>query len=361
MFLIPYYILLTFAALTDHELYMQRCLELAGLGAGNVAPNPMVGAILVHDNRIIGEGYHEQYGKTHAEVNCINSVAEADKLLINQSTIYVSLEPCAHFGKTPPCADLIIQNKIPKVIIACRDAFAKVNGLGIQKLKDAGVAVTEGILEKEALKLNRRFFCFYKNKRPFIILKWAQTADGFIAKKNYESIPISNEFSNKLVHRMRAEEMAIMVGAHTAKNDQPLLTTRKWPGKNPVRIFIDKQLKIDPNSALFNNNAEVIVINEIESKQAGHIHYFKINSKEKMLPQLMHFLYEKNINSVLVEGGSILLQSFIDADLWDEAFVITNEQLQIGAGIAAVSLSHKKKKNSFYLSTDRIDHYTNTA
>ena len=338
---------------------MNRCLQLAKLGEGYAAPNPMVGAVLVHNDIIIGEGYHQQYGRAHAEVNCINSVAENNRHLVSQSTLYVSLEPCAHFGKTPPCADLIVKHQIPKVVIACRDAFAKVNGLGIQKLENAGIEVIEGVLEKEALELNKRFFCFHKNQRPYIILKWAQTADGFIAKENYEAVAISNEYSNRWVHKMRATEMAIMIGANTALHDRPSLTTRNWPGKDPVRIFIDKALKIERSAALFNDDVAVLVVNEVEEKQEGHIHFFKINKEAPMLPQLMQLLFEKNITSVLVEGGSHLLQSFIDADLWDEAYTITNKSLYLSSGIASVQLREETYADSFPISTDTVDHYIN--
>lgn len=353
--------MLTFAALTDHELYMNRCLQLARLGAGYTAPNPMVGAVLVHNGRIIGEGYHRQYGQAHAEVNCINSVEEHNKKLITQSTIYVSLEPCAHFGKTPPCADLIILHQIPRVVIGCRDSFAKVNGLGIQKLQDAGIEVTEGILEQQALELNKQFFCFHRNKRPFIILKWAQTADGFLAKENYEAIPVSNEYTNRWVHKMRAETAAIMVGTHTALYDDPSLTTRKWPGKNPLRIVIDRQLKLNSGAALFNNDAPVIVVNELEEKQAGHIHYFKVDSNSSMLTQLLQLLFVKNISSLLVEGGSKLLQSFVNENLWDEAYVISNPQLYISSGIAAIKLPVEKHIEQFTIAGDVVDHYNNHA
>ena len=339
---------------------MNRCLELAQLGAGYTAPNPMVGALLVHENRIIGEGYHRQYGEPHAEVNCLNSVTEENKPLIAASTLYVSLEPCAHFGKTPPCADLIIKNNIPRVVIGCRDLFAEVNGLGIQKLKDAGIAVTTGVLEPAALELNRSFFCFHKKHRPYIILKWAQTADGFIAKKNYEAVSISNDITNRWVHKMRATTAAIMVGTNTALHDDPALTTRNWTGHNPVRIVIDKKLQIDKTAALFHNNAPVIILNELEEKEEAHTSYVKINNEKELLPQLMQLLFEKNINSLMVEGGSILLQSFIDRGLWDEAYSITNEQLYINEGIAAVQLPADKKVGESYLLTDRIDHYKNS-
>lgn len=338
---------------------MSRCLELAQLGAGYVAPNPMVGALLVRENTIIGEGYHQRYGGPHAEVNCLNSVTGENRPLIAKSTLYVSLEPCAHFGKTPPCADLIIEKNIPKVVIGCRDPFARVNGLGIQKLKDAGIEVIEGVMEKEALELNKSFFCFHKKHRPYIILKWAQAANGFIAKKNYEAIPISNDTTNRWVHKMRAGTAAIMIGTNTALHDDPSLTTRNWTGNNPVRIVIDKKLKINKSAALFRDNASVIILNELEDKKEGHIIYVKIENEKKILQQLMQFLFEKNISSLMVEGGSILLKSFIDAGLWDEAYCITNEQLCLNEGIAAVQLPANKKTGHFRLLTDRIDHYKN--
>lgn len=355
---IVYFWLLTFAALKD-QVYISRCLQLAKLGEGYVAPNPMVGAVLVYDDIIIGEGYHQQYGGPHAEVNCINAVAEEHKKNIAESTLYVSLEPCAHFGKTPPCADLIIQQKIPRVVIACRDIFAKVNGQGIQKLKDAGIDVKEGILEDAAIELNKRFFCFHQYHRPYIILKWAQTSDGFIANENYQSIAISNSFSNRWVHSLRAQNAAIMIGTHTALYDEPSLTTRLWPGNNPVRIIIDKRLQIPATALLFNNNAPVIVFNEIKEEILGHIHFFKVDQKENLLLQMNRLLYQKNINSVLVEGGSRLLKSFADADLWDEAFCLTSSEIKTGSGIAAIQLPEGKKCDQFKISTDTISHYKN--
>lgn len=339
---------------------MSRCLELAQLGAGYVAPNPMVGALLVHENTIIGEGYHRQYGGPHAEVNCLDSVTEENRPLISASTMYVSLEPCAHFGKTPPCADLIIRNNIPRVVIGCRDLFAAVNGLGIKKLQDAGIAVTTGVMEKQARELNKHFFCFHQKHRPYILLKWAQTADGLIAKKNYEAIAISNDLTNRWVHKMRAETAAIMVGTNTALHDNPALTARNWPGNHPIRIVIDKKLRINKTAALFYNNGPVIILNELEEKQDGTVQYVKIENEKKILQQLMRLLFEKNISSLMVEGGSILLQSFVDAGLWDEAYSISNEQLYLGEGIAAVQLPAGKKTGDFHLLTDRIDHYKNS-
>lgn len=314
---------------------MQRCLQLAGLGAGRVAPNPMVGALLVYEERIIGEGYHQQYGGPHAEVNCINSVLESDKQFIKQSTIYVSLEPCAHFGKTPPCADLIAENKIPTVIIGCRDSFAEVDGKGIEKLKIAGINVELGILEKESVELNKRFFTFHEKQRPYIILKWAQSSDNMIAGTGSERIVISNDVSNILVHKWRSEEAAILVGTNTALQDDPALTTRLWPGNNPLRLVIDKELKLPASLKLLDGSTKTIVFNYKKQSVVDDLIYQQLNRDEDILPQILSGLYQQQIQSVIVEGGSKLLQSFIDAGLWDEARVITNTEMVIGNGIAS--------------------------
>lgn len=318
---------------------MERCLQLARLGAGYVAPNPMVGAVLVYKDLIIGEGYHQSYGEPHAEVNCLASVTEINRPFIPHSTLYVSLEPCAHFGKTPPCADLVIKNQISKVVIACRDSFEKVNGRGIERLQEAGIQVIEGVLEKEALELNKRFFCFHKNRRPYIYLKWAQTADGFIAGSNSQALKISNDLSNRWVHRLRSSEAAIMVGTNTALQDNPSLTTRLWHGLNPVRVVIDKLLKIPRSSALLDDSSQLIILNFVKEEIAGHIHYVKLQPDENILVKLMRVLFEKAINSLIVEGGTVLLKSFLDAGLWDEAVIITNSSLNIREGIRAPSLT----------------------
>lgn len=338
---------------------MNRCLQLAQLGAGQVAPNPMVGAVLVCNDKIIGEGYHQKFGEAHAEVNCINSVRAEHVQFIKESTLYVSLEPCVHFGKTPPCTGLIIEQQIPNVVIACRDVFKEVNGRGVEKLKHAGIHVTETYLENEARQLNKRFFTFHKKKRPYIFLKWAQSADGFIAGENYETVKITNELTNRWVHRQRSTEAAIMVGTHTAIGDDPSLTTRLWPGKNPVRIVIDKKLKLPKEAALFSTTSPVIVLNFIKEEIKGHIHFFKVDEKENMLVALMKYLHERNIQSLIVEGGSILLQSFIDEQLWDEATVICNTSLIISKGIRAVSLPADKLSETFFLSSDQIQVYKN--
>jgi diaminohydroxyphosphoribosylaminopyrimidine deaminase/5-amino-6-(5-phosphoribosylamino)uracil reductase len=345
----------TFAACMTDELYMKRCLELASKGAGQVAPNPMVGAVLVYEDRIIGEGWHMKYGNAHAEANCIASVKEADSIFIPKSTLYVSLEPCAHHGKTPPCADLIIKHKIPVVVIGCRDPFPLVNGKGIEKLISADVLVKQDVLKDECIELNRRFFTFHEKKRPYIILKWAQTADHFIAATNDERLLISNESSNSLVHRWRSEEAAVMIGTNTAMLDDPLLTNRLWPGSSPTRIVIDLDLKLPSSLRVFNDQAPTIVVNHLRDEVDRNITYIKFDSPKPFLTLLCTVLHEMNIQSIIVEGGAKLLQSFIDEDLWDEARVITNTQMKISMGLSAPILPNKKLQQSIKLASDTID------
>jgi diaminohydroxyphosphoribosylaminopyrimidine deaminase/5-amino-6-(5-phosphoribosylamino)uracil reductase len=349
--------MLNFALLNKDETYMQRCLQLAAAGAGNVAPNPMVGAVLVYNDVIIGEGHHMQYGEAHAEVDCINSVLEQNRHLIKESTLYVSLEPCNHFGKTPPCSDLIIKNEIPKVVIACKDSFEKVNGGGIKKLEDAGVKVTQDILKENALKLNKIFFTFHEKKRPYIILKWAQSNDQFIAQKNYQPVQITNDLTNRLVHKWRSDEAAILVGTNTALNDNPSLTTRLWQGKNPVRIFIDKNLQIPGSHHLLDNSTTTIVINQIKEEEVGNTIFYKISEGENVLTAILNLLYQKQLTSLIVEGGAKLLQSFIDAELWDEAIVITNSELQLQDGIAAPLLIHSALFCEEQILSDRLQFF----
>jgi diaminohydroxyphosphoribosylaminopyrimidine deaminase/5-amino-6-(5-phosphoribosylamino)uracil reductase len=350
---------------------MHRCLELAKLGAGSVAPNPMVGALLVHDGRIIGEGYHRQYGGPHAEPNCIASVKEEEKHLIERSVLYVSLEPCAHFGKTPPCADLIIEKKIPKVVIGCRDPFFEVNGKGIERLNAAGVEIELGILEEECKELNKRFFTFHTQHRPYVILKWAQTADNKIAYEGHGRLYISNEYTNRIVHKWRAEEMAIAVGTNTALFDDPELTTRLAPGNNPVRIVVDMDLRLPASLKLFNSKTPTIVfttkqqtmpfekVSVAELKDIG-TGYYQVTEDVSLVHQMMNALYRMNIQSVLVEGGSYLLQSFIDEGVWDEARVVTNEQLLIGSGLPSPVLKNGALLDSEQIFSDVIRTYKNT-
>ncbi len=329
---------------------MQRCLQLAAMGSGKVAPNPMVGAVLVYDDLVIGEGYHKKFGGAHAEVNCINSVTEADKKFIAVSTLFVSLEPCAHFGKTPPCADLIIKNKIPHVVIGCRDSFAAVDGKGIEMLKAAGIHVSLGILEKECLELNVRFFTFHKEQRPYIILKWAQSSNGKIAGNDPARLLISNESTNRLVHKWRSEEAAVLVGTNTALLDDPALTTRFWPGNNPVRLVIDTVLKLPGHLKLFDGSGKTIVFNYDKQAVIENLVYQQLNKEENILFQILSTLYKMQIQSVIVEGGSKLLQSFINEGLWDEARVITNSTLVIGEGLDAPVL-----KNSVQVAEQKIE------
>lgn len=327
----------------NHEHYMRRCIELAQLGAGHVAPNPMVGAVLVHNDRIIGEGWHQQYGHAHAEVNCIASVKEEEKELISSSTMYVSLEPCAHYGKTPPCADLIIRYHIPHVVIGCRDPFSKVDGKGIGKLESAGVNVEVGILEKEAKELNKRFFTFHTRHRPYVILKWAQTADGFMAADTIynngsdrpDRLLISNDLSNRQVHRWRSEEASILVGTNTALLDNPALTNRLWDGLSPVRLVVDMHLRLPVALQLFDRSQRTIVFNTIKHGEEENLLYYQVTHDVSLVPQIMNALYSLQLQSVLVEGGASLLQSFIAEECWDEARVIINKDLVIKKGLPA--------------------------
>ena len=278
----------------------------------------MVGSVIVHNDSIIGEGWHYQAGKPHAEVNAINSVK--DKSLLKEATIYVSLEPCSHFGKTPPCANLIIQHQIPNVVIGCVDSFSEVSGKGIEKLKNNGCNVTIGVLEDECIELNKRFFTFHNKKRPHIILKWAESNDGFIAPNNNSEITwITNTYSRQLVHKLRTEEQAILVGTNTAITDNPKLDARTWKGNNPIRIVLDRTLKIPTNNHLFDGSIKTIVITEIDEHNSENLFFEIINFSENIPLQICEVLYKHQLLSVIIEGGSRTLQSFIDANLWDEA------------------------------------------
>lgn len=338
---------------------MQRCLQLAKIGAGNVAPNPMVGAVLVYDGKIIGEGFHEKFGEAHAEVNCLRSVKDENREFIKHATMYVSLEPCVHFGKTPPCADLIIENKIPEVVIGCEDAFEKVNGKGIEKLQKAAIAVATGILEDECKKINKRFFTFNKLKRPYIILKWAQTANNKISDDagSSERLLITNDFTNRLVHKWRSEEAAILIGTKTALLDNPKLNNRLWAGNNPVRLVVDKKLAIPLSHKIFDKEAKTIVFNGEKHEINENLVFYKLNGNVNFIEQLMDACYQLKIQSIIVEGGARLLQSFIDAGLWDEARIITNTTLQVDAGLNAPLLCKSKLLHSENFLNDRIQYY----
>jgi diaminohydroxyphosphoribosylaminopyrimidine deaminase/5-amino-6-(5-phosphoribosylamino)uracil reductase len=322
----------------QHEIYMRRCLELAQLGLGNVSPNPMVGAVIVHNDKIIGEGYHQKYGGAHAEVNAVNQVINNFSnyaKLLRQSVIYVSLEPCAHYGKTPPCADLIIKHRIPKVVVGCRDPFEQVNGKGMEKLQAAGVEVINGILEEECKWVNRRFFTRVQKHRPYIILKWAQTADGFFAPENGTQLWITGLESRKLVHQWRGEEDAILVGTNTVAVDNPQLNVRYGEGKLPKRIVIDRRLKLSKDLKVFDQTVETLVFNEIKTEFDGKIKYIALEDFERFVPQyILYQLYLQDIQSVIIEGGAKTLNSFIDAGLWDEARIFTGETV-LNNGIKA--------------------------
>lgn len=317
--------------MTQDSLYMQRALELALLGKGSVSPNPLVGCVIVHDDRIIGEGWHQKYGEAHAEVNAIRSVD--DKNLLKESVVYVNLEPCSHTGKTPPCADLLVQSQVKKVVIANVDTNPVVAGNGIKKLREAGIEVTEGVLEQEGRELNQRFFTYIEKQRPYIILKWAQTADGYIARENYESRWISNEFSRQLVHRWRSEEDAVLIGTKTAAHDNPGLTVRDWSGRNPVRIVIDRFLRLPKTLQVFDKAKKTICYNVLKHEEHKNLVYIRLG-EGSFIQELVQDLCRQNVQSVLVEGGALTLNLFIQAGLWDEARVFSSAR-SFGSGIEA--------------------------
>jgi diaminohydroxyphosphoribosylaminopyrimidine deaminase / 5-amino-6-(5-phosphoribosylamino)uracil reductase len=345
------------------EKYMQRCIELARLGAGKVSPNPMVGAVIVHQGHIIGEGYHQQYGLGHAEVNAVNQVLERFSnagTLLKKSVIYVSLEPCAHYGKTPPCADLIIKHQIPKVVVGCRDPFDQVNGKGIEKLSGAGIAVTSGILEAECRWLNRRFFTRVQNKRPYIILKWAQTSDGFFAPSDNSQFWITGEESRRLVHKWRSEEDAILVGKNTVAVDDPRLDLRYWPGKSPKRVVIDRSLQLGRALHIYDQSVETLIFNAIKTNIDGKIKYIGLEDFERYVPQYILFqLYLQDIQSVIIEGGAHTLNTFIEADLWDEARIFTGTAT-LGQGIKAPCITGIAAEE-LLSGTDRLNFFYNKA
>ncbi|CAM3488056.1 bifunctional diaminohydroxyphosphoribosylaminopyrimidine deaminase/5-amino-6-(5-phosphoribosylamino)uracil reductase RibD [Zobellia roscoffensis] len=349
--------------LSEDEGFMQRCLEIAKNGLGTTAPNPMVGAVIVYNGKIIGEGFTSPYGGPHAEVNAINSVT--DKTLLKQATIYVTLEPCSHHGKTPPCADLIAKHGIPRVVIGLIDPHTKVAGKGIEKLKNAGSKVVTGCLEAECRAHHRRFLTFQEKKRPYIILKWAQTADRFIAPnkeertKNPEPYWITNSYSRQLVHKWRSEEQSILVGTNTVLEDNPKLDVRLFTGKNPIRLVLDKKLKIGTDYHVLDGSIPTLVLTEVTDKklQKDSIEYRLINFNENLLEQICTILHEENITSVFVEGGSQTLQTFIDSGVWDEARVFTGST-SFGNGISAPRLKGKIKTTKS-IGGDTLNIYTN--
>ncbi|MEQ8237708.1 MAG: bifunctional diaminohydroxyphosphoribosylaminopyrimidine deaminase/5-amino-6-(5-phosphoribosylamino)uracil reductase RibD [Cyclobacteriaceae bacterium] len=332
---------------------MHRALQLAKLGLGRVSPNPMVGCVIVKNNKIIGEGNHEKYGEGHAEVNAVYAIK--DKSDLAGSTVYVTLEPCAHFGKTPPCAHLLVDSKVKEVVICNHDPNPLVAGKGVKILEEAGIKVFSGVLQEEGKKLNRRFLTFFNKERPYVILKWAQTADGFVARENFDSKWISNTSARQLVHKWRAEEQAILVGTNTAKHDNPSLTTRNWSGSNPVRIVLDRNLCLESSLNLFDGAVRTIVFNELENKTSHNLEYIKLPVLSPFL--ILKALFERKIQSVFIEGGSATLQSFIDADLWDEARVFES-QTTFSAGVKSPFLKDQPTE-TFTVDTNVLKIYQN--
>ncbi|WP_233885719.1 bifunctional diaminohydroxyphosphoribosylaminopyrimidine deaminase/5-amino-6-(5-phosphoribosylamino)uracil reductase RibD [Tenacibaculum piscium] len=359
------------------EKYIKRCLQLAKNGIGTTRPNPSVGAVIVYQNKIIGEGFTSPYGGNHAEVNAINSVKEKDKTLLKDATIYVTLEPCSHFGKTPPCADLIVENQLSKVVIGCLDTNSLVAGKGIERLKNAGIKVTVGVLENQCKKHHKRFFTVQNKKRPYIILKWAETTDGFIAplKRNEQKpVWISNPYSQQIVHKIRSKEHAILVGTNTVIQDNPSLTVRSWSGNNPVRIILDKNLRIPLSVTVFDKKVKTIILTEKRTKKQKEqaevlseekketIIYEYINfSSKKIATQICDVLQKHKIQSVIIEGGTKTLQTFIDENIWDEAQIFIGEEISFEKGVKAPKLSAEKiqliKKE--HIKNDVLKIYTN--
>ena len=317
---------------------MQRCLDLAQKALGKTYPNPMVGCVIVHDDKIIGEGFHERAGENHAEINAINSVKNSE--LLRDSTIYVSLEPCSHFGKTPPCANKIVEIGFKKVVIGTLDSHEKVNGKGKRIIEEAGIEVVSGVLEKECQELNKLFFTYHQKQRPFIILKWAESGDGYL-DKDFKPTQIGNPLTKQFVHLLRSQEHAILVGTQTALTDNPSLTAREVVGRNPIRILIDFNLKVPSDFNIYNDETETIVFNSLKETIEGNIKFIKIEN-ENFLDKLMRKLFELQIQSVIIEGGSFTLQKFINQNLWDETIIIKNEKLKLLNGTKAPNFNFEK-------------------
>lgn len=345
----------------NHEKYIQRCIQLAANGLGTTGSNPMVGSVLVHNNVIIGEGWHYKAGLPHAEVNAINSVK--NKSLLKEATIYVSLEPCSHFGKTPPCSDLIVDSGIKKVVVGTIDPFSEVAGRGIEKLRNAGCEVMVGVLEEACQALNKRFFTFHTKKRPYIFLKWAETADGFIAPEyskeaKREPVWITDQFSKQLVHKQRSIEQAILVGTETVIKDNPSLNTRFWKGEDPLRVVLDLKNRIPTDSKIFKDNKPTLVLTFKEKENTKTVIYETINREKPIVENICKILYKYEIQSVIVEGGKKTLETFIEANRWDEAFVYSGDTVFFNKGIQAPKLEKDGRilKNK---TKDILTHYIN--
>jgi diaminohydroxyphosphoribosylaminopyrimidine deaminase/5-amino-6-(5-phosphoribosylamino)uracil reductase len=343
-----------------HEKYMSRCLDLAKNGLGTTYPNPLVGSVIVHKDRIIGEGWHYKAGQPHAEVNAITSVSNS--ALLKDATIYVNLEPCSHHGKTPPCANLIIEKGIQKVVIGTVDPNPKVAGQGIQKLKEAGCEVVVGVLEEECRELNKRFFTFQTKKRPYIFLKWAQTADGFIAptqRDKQQPVWITSDYSRQLVHKQRAEEQAIIVGTNTVIEDNPSLTTRNWNGNSPLRIVVDRSLRIPKGASVYDKSVPTLFFTEKRIERQPNLLFEQIDFSENIIPQICDSLYKQGLQSLIVEGGTRLLQSFIDSNLWDEALAFSGK-IAFGEGVKAPNINGRLLSEKT-IETDMLKHYKNSS
>lgn len=340
-------------------IFMRRCFQLARKSDGFTKPNPLVGSVIVYKNRIIGEGYHRHFGESHAEVNAINSVK--DKTLLPQSTLYVSLEPCAHHGKTPPCAQLIISKRIPRVVLAVRDPNPKVSGKGIEMLREANIEVTEGVLEKEALEINKLFFVNQLNSRPYIILKWAQSRDGYIdinrnPLDSKQPTIISNKLTHTIVHKFRTRVQGILVGTNTALLDNPQLTSRKWYGDNPTRIVLDRQNKLPRSLALFDGTAPTIIFSDNISRKPETINsvkFIEIDYTVDPINQILSHLYNEKIHSLLIEGGSILLSSFILNNMWDEAYIEVSD-LELRSGVESPIIQGEIIEVNKYLNSSQF-------
>ena len=365
----------TFTTMEIDEKYMNMCIQLAKKGVKNVSPNPMVGCVILHKDEIIGQGYHQKYGEAHAEVNAINSVK--DKSILSNSTLYVNLEPCSHFGKTPPCSNLIIEHKIPKVVIGCIDTYSEVSGNGIKKLIDAGINVVTGVLERKSQELNKRFFNYHAKKRPYVILKWAKTQDGFIdldrtdieyleklkqeADLKNDGKPynwITSNESKKLVHHWRTEVQAIMVGTNTAFNDDPQLTVRGInEANNPLRVILDLNLRLPDTLRVFDGSAPTIVLNYSKNEKRHNLEFLKINKEKDLVSEILNLLFELKVQSVLIEGGAKLLETFIESNLWDEARVFTGIK-EFSKGLKAPILK-QSPNTSLMFGDDHLDFFLN--
>lgn len=337
---------------------MQRCLQLAALGEGYTAPNPLVGAVLVHEGLIIGEGYHRRYGEPHAEVNCLDSVPRDLRPLISSSTLYVSLEPCVHHGKTPPCADLILAHQIRRVVVGCEDRFAAVSGKGIAKLREGGVQVITGVMEEACQQLNRRFFVFHEKKRPYLVLKWARSADGFMAPVSGGRLRISGAETDRLVHRWRSEEAGILIGSRTAAYDDPQLTNRLWRGPSPIRIVLDRSGRISDHLQVFQGQVPTLVFTRVLQRRKGHTEWLKVFPPQRFLEEVMGILHERKILSVMVEGGASILKAFLEQGWWDEIREITGQQY-LREGLAAPTFHGGPPVRAFEVGSDLIRYYKN--